>query len=189
MTVDFLAATVVYTVPYLRNVGNWLGGRDVSPASIGHAIKSGRSVILIPGGQAEMRLSKSEDPKIQIVTRHKGFVRLALQHGVPLVPVLSLGEVQLLDNVRMPRVQSYFLRKVGFNFPLFPFGRWLLPVPRAHKIALLVGHPLELPKIEQPTQEQIDHYHSIYFTQLNELTENYKIQAGFHDTSLEFTTH
>eukprot|EP00759_Apiculatamorpha_spiralis_P049286 PhF_6_TR44215/c0_g1_i1/m.67912 len=172
------SASVVFGIPVLRDVLLWLGTCDVSRAALVNGIQDKRSFILVPGGQAEMRESRSEDNDLILITRHKGFVRLALQYGVPLVPMFSFGEVDLMDNVRWPSVQQWFVTKIGFNYPHFPYGRWWLPLPRRHKVTLVIGHPIEVPLVEDPTPAIIDKYHEQYYRSLAELFEANKAKCG-----------
>ena len=45
-----------------------MGGREVSRESFRHALKGGRSCLVVPGGQAEMLQSQSDDDDVsQIV--------------------------------------------------------------------------------------------------------------------------
>ena len=55
---------------------------------------------------------------------------MALQEGASLVPILSFGEVDLMDNVRFPVLQQWFLKKIGVAFPHQPYGLFYLPIPR-----------------------------------------------------------
>jgi len=43
-----------------------------------------------PGGTAEILTTDPESKATTLLSR-SGFIRLAIQHGVPLVPVLALG--------------------------------------------------------------------------------------------------
>lgn len=55
---------------------------------------------------------------------------MALQEGAHLVPILSFGEVDIMDNVRYPVLQQWFLKKIGIAFPHQPYGLFFLPIPR-----------------------------------------------------------
>jgi hypothetical protein len=55
---------------------------SVTRHSIDDAISHNRSILLIPGGQREMRLSRSSSPNVEVVTKHKGFIRVAFRYGL-----------------------------------------------------------------------------------------------------------
>lgn len=59
------------------------------------------------------------------------------------------------------------------------WGKWGLPVPRDCKLLYVSGQPLGLPKIDNPTQEDIDKYHKLYCDQVTRLFEKYKEKVSF----------
>jgi len=183
---DPLGATLVFMVPMVRDISLWLGGRDVTRKSINLALKSNRSIGLVPGGQAEMRESRSFSDEIVLIRRHKGFIRMAIENGADLVPMYSFGELGIFDNIYLPKIQNWFLRRIGFGFPHFPYGRYYLPVPRSCPMKLVVGEPIEVPKIAQPTQEQIDEIHKKYFDSLQALIEKHKDACGYPKAYVKF---
>lgn len=184
--VDGLGASILVAVPFLRDVGLWLGGRDVTRHAITHALSNKRAVCLVPGGQAEMREARSSDKNVTLVTRHQGFVRIAIQNGAQLVPTYSFGEHRLFDNVYLPRVQNWFLHTVGFGYPHFPYGRAYLPIPRRTKIGLVVGHPIDCSAIQSanPAQSDVDRIHAQYFATVKQLFETYKARFGMEHSTL-----
>jgi len=72
---------------------------------------------------------------------------MALTEGAELVPILSLGEIDIMDNIRMPAVQEWFLKRIGFAVPHFPYGLWFLPIPRPRRVTVVVGKPIAVPKV------------------------------------------
>jgi hypothetical protein len=64
------------------------------------------------------------DPNYKIYSGHKGFVRLALQEGALLLPMLSMGEWTLQDNVYLPTMQAFFRKYTGIPIPFCPYGRY-----------------------------------------------------------------
>lgn len=75
-----------------------------------------------------------------------------------------------------------------FKVPVFAcWGIWWCPLlPRGHvAMETVVGNPIVLPKIAEPTQEQIDHWHRIYIEKLIDLFERNKAQFGYADRELE----
>jgi len=186
--VDVCGATIMFYAPLLRDVCMWTGGREVSGSALRIALKQRRSILIVPGGQREMRHSAANPHELVLVTRHRGFIRLALEHGTPLVPVLSLGETMLLENVRAPRMQAYTLRTMGVGFPIWPYGRWFSPLPNPHPVAVIFGHPMPLPKQEKPSPELVEQVHTAYYAQLRQMFEQHKhLVPGFEKCKLVFT--
>jgi len=181
---NIAGASIIYRTPVVRDVVMWAGGVEVTRKAITSCISRAKSVMIVPGGQREMRTSSHTGDVIKVSSRNKGFVRIAMQFGVPLVPVLSFGEDQILLNIRLPAIQEFFYTRIGFNFPHFPYGRWYLPIPNQVKISVAVGEPLEIPLIESPTDEEIDHYHKLYFERLQELFNKWKVKADFGRSQL-----
>ena len=189
LEVDVCGASVMFNCPVLREILLWSGGREVSAASIRHCLHQRRSILLVPGGQREMLHSRADSRSLTYVTKHKGFVRMAIENGVRLVPILSLGETFCLENVYLPRVQSWFLRKTGVGFPVFPYGRWYSPIANPCPITLVVGQPIMVQHNPTPTEEEVDALHKLYYDYVKELFETYKAEAGFPDQELVFSDH
>jgi hypothetical protein len=66
-------------VQLLRDLAQLMGSFEVSRSGFESALKKSGSVILVPGGQAEMVSARSGGTETVIHTGHKGFVRLAMQ--------------------------------------------------------------------------------------------------------------
>lgn len=187
LEVDVCGASVMFSCPLLREILLWSGGREVSASAIRHALHANRSILLVPGGQREMLHSQPSHRVLTIVTKHKGFVRIACETGSSLVPILSLGETFPLSNIALPRLQSWFLENTGVGWPVFPYGRWYSPIGRPFPITVVIGEPIPVPKMEEPTQAVIDEIHTKYFDSLRQLFEKYKAEAGFPNQTLVFS--
>lgn len=179
-----LTASILHQVPLARDVLHFFGSREVTRTTFAHTLQQKKSVLVVPGGQAEMLQQQSAKNEVRVYTHHKGFIRLAIEHGVPLVPVLSFKEGELMDNIRSPQLQRWFVKKLAFPFPHFPYGRGMLPIPRKIKVPVVVGEPLEVPHIKLPTQEDIDQVHAKYFAVLREMFDKYKDEVGCSDYKL-----
>lgn len=84
-----LAHNLVLTMPGLA----WLrkfGTVAASPANARKALESGAALLVYPGGDYEVHRPSWERNRVDFAGR-KGFIRLALEHDVPLVPVVSIG--------------------------------------------------------------------------------------------------
>ena len=69
-----------HVIPWMRDLGQWLGAREVTREAIGLSLRSGASVVLVPGGQAERFATSAYTKQVRIYRGHRGFVRVALQH-------------------------------------------------------------------------------------------------------------
>jgi 1-acyl-sn-glycerol-3-phosphate acyltransferase len=84
-----LAHNLVLAMPVL----GWLrkfGTVAASPANARRALESGAALLVYPGGDREVHRPSWERNRIDFDGR-KGFIRLALEQDVPIVPVVSIG--------------------------------------------------------------------------------------------------
>jgi 1-acyl-sn-glycerol-3-phosphate acyltransferase len=84
-----LAHNLVLSMPglgFLRKFGTVAA----SPANAEKALRSGAALLVYPGGDWEVHRPSWESGRIDFAGR-RGFVRLALEHDVPIVPVVSIG--------------------------------------------------------------------------------------------------
>ncbi|KAK7573553.1 hypothetical protein V9T40_010744 [Parthenolecanium corni] len=65
-------------------------------------------------------------------------------------------------------------------------GNVFMPIVREH-ILPLVGEPIEVPKVENPSQELIDEYHEKFFSALATLFEKYKEEYDIHGKESELS--
>ncbi len=66
------------------------GTVPASPANAREALEAGAAVLVYPGGDWEVHRPTWERNRVDLADR-KGFIRLALEAGVPIVPVVSIG--------------------------------------------------------------------------------------------------
>ncbi len=84
-----LAHNLVMSMPGLGFLRKY-GTVAASPQNAERALKSGAAVLVYPGGDHEVHRPSWEAGTIDFDGR-RGFVRLALEHDVPIVPVVSIG--------------------------------------------------------------------------------------------------
>ncbi|KAM4661001.1 diacylglycerol O-acyltransferase 2-like isoform 1-T1 [Amazona ochrocephala] len=166
----------------------------VTRRAIGYLLSkngTGNAVAIVIGGAAE---SLSCRPGITTLTlkNRKGFVRLALQHGAHLVPSFSFGENDLFRQVVfeegswMRSIQQRFQKMMGFA-PCVFYGRGLTSIqsrgflPYAKPITTVVGEPVTVPKIEDPSREVVDMYHEMYIHSLLKLFNENKTKYGLSE--------
>jgi 1-acyl-sn-glycerol-3-phosphate acyltransferase len=84
-----LAHNLVLSMPglgFLRKFGTVAA----SPANAEKALRSGAALLVYPGGDHEVHRPTWAGNRVDFA-RRRGFVRLALEHDVPIVPVVSIG--------------------------------------------------------------------------------------------------
>lgn len=177
---------VQFFLPFFREYLLLTGAVCPSRESIDYIMKrkqNGQTVILVIGGAKESLECRPGRADIFLKDR-KGFCKIALKYGSSLVPVFSFGENDIYDQLSNPpgsllrRLQTAFQDIVGFS-PLVFFGRGVFQygfgiVPFRKPINIVVGSAIDVPKVENPTQEEIDSLHESYVKALVELYNKYR---------------
>ncbi|HEV7882846.1 MAG TPA: lysophospholipid acyltransferase family protein, partial [Solirubrobacteraceae bacterium] len=84
-----LAHNLVLSMPLLGFLRKF-GTVAASPENAEQALRSGAALLVYPGGDHEVHRPTWERNTVNFAGRH-GFVRLALEHDVPIVPVVAIG--------------------------------------------------------------------------------------------------
>ena len=84
-----LAHNLVLSMPGLSFLRKY-GTVAASPQNAEKALESGAALLVYPGGDYEVHRPSWEGNKVDFDGR-KGWIRLALSHDVPIVPVVSIG--------------------------------------------------------------------------------------------------
>ncbi|KAF4684914.1 hypothetical protein FOZ60_007158 [Perkinsus olseni] len=139
-------------------------------------LQSGKSCVLVTGGFHEATITCPGTDRIYLNNGRKGFVRYALREGYSLTPVYGFGETDTFSNVQGMWGFRYWLNSGTFQIPaVWGLGHWLCPIlPRREKLRIVYGTPLHLPRIPNPTQEEVDKYHAMYIEKVRDLYDEYK---------------
>ncbi|XP_068855117.1 LOW QUALITY PROTEIN: 2-acylglycerol O-acyltransferase 3-like [Aphelocoma coerulescens] len=145
--------------------------------------RESQALLIMVGGAAEALEGTPGCTRVTLRRRH-GFVRLALRHGAPLVPVYVFGEQDafrqppLAEGSWLRRLQRGLKEILGFA-PCIFWGRGGLPfLPFRVPLTVVVGSPLEVPRVPRPSPEVVAHYHGLYVERLQELFERHKGACG-----------
>jgi 1-acyl-sn-glycerol-3-phosphate acyltransferase len=149
-----LAHDLVFKVPGLRALVERYGTVPASPQNMARALERDAALLVYPGGDHETFRPSWESDRVDFAHR-TGFVELALEHGVPIVPVVSVGgqetalflgqgrrlarALQLDRRFRLKVLPAAIGPPFGVTFLDLP-GR--LPLPA--KISIRVGKPIDL---------------------------------------------
>jgi 1-acyl-sn-glycerol-3-phosphate acyltransferase len=147
---------VVFKIPVVRNLLIRMGALRASRANASKVLDLGGVVVAYPGGTLEALRSFRNRNRIDF-GGHTGFIEVALQHGVPILPVANVGahEVyltlfssQLLARLTgMERLTGVKTLPVNLGLPwgIWPTG-FLPYLPLPSKIVFKVGKPVQLPR-------------------------------------------
>ncbi|KAG5477041.1 hypothetical protein LSCM1_05379 [Leishmania martiniquensis] len=189
LTIHLQTLAVNLYVPLWRQLAIWGGCGDASASCIRKTLRSGpgQSIMLVVGGAEESLMAKPNSNDLLLLKR-KGFIKIALQEGTPLVPVYGFGEnnvygvPELASEPWIRYLMALCRQYVGFVVPLvrgrgfFNFSYGLLPHRRP--IVVVVGEPLEVPRIPNPTIEDLEAWQGRYIERLRKL---YNDHRGIYD--------
>jgi len=181
-----LSAGILFKIPCLREQCLWTGAVDAGRRTASRCLDAGLSLSVVPGGEREQLLAQRGAVERLVLRRRQGFIRLALMHGVPVVPVYCFGETQLYrQSGFLMGLRSWLQRTLGMAL-VMPYGPWGLPGwPFRAPFRMVVGVPMEMPKLPLPTQQEVDEHHQRYMAEVINLFERNKAACGYGDISLE----
>ena len=172
-----LLGQVMPWVPNLRKFGTVAAGHENAE----RALDAGAAVLVYPGGDYETHRPSWESATVDFGGR-KGFIRLALNNDVPIVPVVSIGgqETALFLSrgetlARILRLDKMFRLKVLPISLALPWGLnigdMLTHIPLPAKISIEVLPPLHLREEFGPRPDLDEVYDEVTARMQRSLTE------------------
>ncbi len=151
-----LAHDLVFKTPGLRTLVQRYGTVPASPENMARALNEDGALLVYPGGDEDTYRPSWETGEVSFAGR-TGFVKLALEHGVPVVPVVALGgqETALFLGRGKRLAQALQLNRLARLkvLPVVlgpPFGVTVLDfpgrIPLPSKITIRVMPPIDLRK-------------------------------------------
>ncbi|MBW2277901.1 MAG: acyltransferase family protein [Deltaproteobacteria bacterium] len=148
-----LVHDIAYAAPSVARHARRLGILRASHDNARAAFEAGRAVLVYPGGDQEAFRPFTERHQIVLAGR-KGFVKLALQAGVPIVPLVSVGLHEsfivlsrgdrVAEKLGLKKLLRTDVMPIGLGLPwgLFPAFFPFLPAPTHVDMRFL--DPIEL---------------------------------------------
>ena len=119
-------------------------------------------------------------------------MRLALIHGVPVVPCFCFGSSDLYYTSRLGHgVRKWLVRNLRIALPLYSgdWGFFAYPTPKGfpRKIPqdIVFGEPLSFAHTPEPTAEQVNAAHEQFIAALTKLFDTHKAEFGYASRTLE----
>ena len=178
----FTAADVIALIPLLRRVMTWWGYTSASrgPMMKNLQLQHPYNVLeLHPDGIAGMFYGTRHE---QIVlNKRKGFCKIALQTGAHLIPTYVFGANEVYTRYfEHTGMMAKLSSKIQMS--LVPWtGRWGVPfsvVPHRSKIVAVIGAPIEVAKVADPSKEQVEALHAKFVAETKALYDRHKGRMG-----------
>ncbi len=147
-----------FDIPVWRDLTRKFGVVDGTRENCAALFESGEAVLVFPGGGREVMKRKGEKYKL-LWKERVGFARMAIEHGVPIVPFASVGVEDMFEIVsdaedvlnsrvgdlmkQLGILDQGWIRGGDMIPPLATFGSRLGPLPRLERQYFLFGHPIE----------------------------------------------
>jgi 1-acyl-sn-glycerol-3-phosphate acyltransferase len=147
-----LAHNLVLSAPGLGILRKF-GTVAASHANARKALQSGAALLVYPGGDYEVHRPTWESARVDFDGR-KGFIRLALEQGVPIVPVVSIGgQETALFLSRGERLARLLALDRMFRLKVLPIS---ISLPWLLNVGDMLGHVPLPAKITIETLPAID---------------------------------
>jgi 1-acyl-sn-glycerol-3-phosphate acyltransferase len=176
--------------PFRREYIMGGGCIDVGKKSIDYVLNrptKGHAVVIVIGGATEALNAHPGNFNL-VLGKRKGFIKMALKNGADLVPIFSFGENDLFnqvdnsDGTLLRKIQIFLKPYFGFTMPIirgrgiFNYTFGLLPYRKP--VTTVVGKPIRVEQVENPSNEQVDELHAKYVRDLIKLFDDHKAKYG-----------
>ena len=181
----------LHCIVVIREFFLMFGAVASSRESLTHVLSSpggGKAAVLMVGGIPEM--DNFHEKQINLVlNKRKGFIKLALRAGSSLVPVFVFGETQVYKQSGIASGLQERIRKMIGIAPVLFYGRGFFQnsfgfLPHRYPMTVVVGEPLTVEKMADPSQRDIDRLHAIYVKRIRKLYQKYNPIYGNRKTKL-----
>lgn len=147
------AHSALFHVPVLRELCIALNFRAASRAV---GAESASSIAVFPGGGLEMQLQR---PGRDTLVLRRGFVSLAIERGMPIVPVYLPNETAVyapLPHFARLRERVYGASKAGVPLWTGWGGVPLSPLPSRGRYLCVIGAPIDVGRARAPSAADVD---------------------------------
>ena len=149
-------------------------------------LKKGTTLVVYPGGLDEANVTELTK-EVRLRTR-TGFIRLAVQHHVDVLPMFVFGELDLVKAVNpLPKFAQKFCRKVLRMSTNIFVGRFGI-LPKRVPLNLCIGKPIPVRVAAEGLafDSEVERVHGLYKAELRRLYKDNAAKFGYEDRELVF---
>ena len=153
---------------------------DASKSSVDHVLSKGERIGIVPGGIAEIfegypKPMTHPDEEYSIV--RKGFLRMALKHNLPVIPIYAFGATKMMKRLDLPLLETVS-RWMRISIVLF-FGVWGLPIPFRQRLSYVIGRPIYPSDTLGDNEEQVRLMQDLFCQELERIFDRHKEAYGW----------
>jgi len=184
-----LAADALLNIPLIGARMKALGLVSAAKNVAKKMLLDGWSLGVSSGGIAEIfetASTKDGKPRVEVIILKSrgGLCKLALETGAYLVPSYIFGNTQCLNVWTDPfGIMQRLSRSLRISICFFS-GRFGLPIPKRIPLLGVLGSPIIVPKIENPTNEQVAALLNKLEEEIKSLFDTHKEAYGWSDVEL-----
>ncbi len=171
----------LFKLPLSKTLYSLLGGTPAKKESYFRAEKENLSLLVTPGDGYE--LFYLDEPSTIALKDNKHFFKYALETGTPLTPIYVFNynkTFKFFRHFQQERISIFEKNKSVIIQPFY--GRWFLPIPFKVELNAVIGTPLPVQKIENPTWQEVETLFNRYTSHVGDL---YKKHTGANDPPLK----
>jgi len=180
-------APVLFRIPFLSTVLKLWGACLPAEKSIMRRKLFDKFVPfgILPGGIEEIAIHEHGKENVYIKTR-VGFIKYGLEYGYKIIVVYTFGESDQYHSITiLQSMNLWLIKSFGFALPAF-WGRAFNPLlPKGGGLHSVVGEAIQLPKIANPSKEDVAKWHGVYVDALVRLFDRYKGDFGYGSRKLQ----
>ncbi|GAQ78598.1 2-acylglycerol O-acyltransferase 2 [Klebsormidium nitens] len=173
-----LASSAVYAVPFVRHIWSWMGMAPVGRREFKRLLDQGTTCVLVPGGVSEC-LYMERDKEVVFLNKRRGFIRMAIAAGAPLVPVFIFGQ---RETYHWWRPQGQWYEQLSKMLKFSPIVFWGIagsPLPLPKPMLVAVGRPIAVEQSAEPIPDDVVvAKQSEFIAAMKDLHAKYKAEGG-----------
>jgi len=176
-----MVAPALFKLPIVSEILMLVNGRTVSKDVVENLAAKGKSLAIQPGGVHE-QIETRHDQEQAIFPANLGFIRLAIKHGMDLLPTYLFNENQMMRRVAGLDKLSHWIRQTtGFGLP-FITARFGLPmcglIPYPTDVHVRWGSPVHVGDPDpNPSEERVQEVFTQYLAALQHLFDRYAFEC------------
>jgi hypothetical protein len=166
----------LFKLPFSKTFYSLLGGTPAKKESYFKAEKENQSLFITLGDGYE--LFYLDEPSTIALKDNKVFFKYALETGTSLTPIYVFNynkSFKIYKHFQQERISIFEKNKSAIIQPFY--GRWFLPIPFKVDVFAVIGIPLPVQKIENPSWKEVENLFNRYISHIGDLYKKHTVDS------------